>query len=195
MKPYPEEKRETLAERSINDVDDFIILFEEIKGTDASSLEKMVTPPKGFPKNRKLKPKARRPLFRQFISKLKRETSDANSVVWNQFGQIFRWWVKSQPELFKIIEDFKNDADFNEKSNECTVDPNSELDVRCFKVLLEANRNYQINQETIQRFYQYGYFLKDKQIEDLINNALTQEEIEHKQRLEELPGKCTAIGN
>ena len=195
MKPYPEEKREILVERSINDVDDFVIFFEEIKGTDALSLQKMVTPPKGFPKNKKLKLKTRHFLFKRFISKLKenREASNPNPVVWNQFKQIFSWWVKSQPEFFEIIKDFKNDADFDEKSNECIVDPNSELDVRCFKVLLEANRDHQINQETIRRFYQYGYFLEDKQIEALIDNALTQKEIEHKQRLAELPDKVEEL--
>ena len=191
MKPYPEEKRKMLVERSINDVDDFVVFFEEIKGTDASSLQKMVTPPKGFRKNKKLKPKTRHFLFKRFISKLK--ASDPNSIVWHQFERIFEWWFKSQPELFKIIEDFKNDADFDEKSNECIVDPNSELDVRCFKVLLEANRSHQINQETIRRFYQYSYFVKDEKIEDLINNALTQKEIEHNKRLSELPDKVDEL--
>lgn len=191
MKPYPEEKRKMLAERSINDVDDFVIFFEEIKGTDASLVQRMVTPPKGFPKNKKLKLKTRRFLFKRFISKLK--ASAPNSVVWSQFEQIFGWWVRSQPELFKTIEDFKNDADFNEKGNECIVDPNSELDVGCFKVLSEANRNHEINQEIIRRFYQYGYFVKDEKIEDLINSALTQEEIEHNQRLLELPDKFVEL--
>ena len=188
MKPYPEEKRKILAERSINDVDDFIIFFEEIKGTEASLLQKMVTPPKGFPKNKKLKSKTRHFLFNQFISRLKskREVSDPNSIVWNQFGQIFSWWVKSQSDLFKILEDFKNEADFD-TSNKSIVEANSDLDLKCFEVLLEASRKLQINQETIQRFYQYGYFLEDKQIEDFINNALTQKEMEHKQRLVELP--------
>ena len=191
IKPYPEEKREILAERSINNIDDFVTFFEEIKGTDALSLQKMLTPPKGFPKNKKLKSTTRHFLFKQFISRLKseREVSDPNSVVWNQFGQIFRWWVKSQPELFKIIEDFKNDADFDGKSNECIVDPNSELDVKCFKVLLEANRDHQINQEKIRRFYQYGYFLEDRQIEDLIDKTLTEKEIDEKQWLAALPDK------
>ena len=191
MKSYPEEKRKILTERSVNDVDDFVVFFEEIKGTDASSLQKIVTPPKGFPKNKKLKTKTRHFLFKRFISKLK--ASDPNSVVWDQFEQIFRWWVKSQPELFKVIEDFKNDADFNEESKECIVDPNSELDVKCFKTLLAANRDHQINQETIRRFYQYGYFVKDEKIEDLINSSLTQEEIEHNQRLLELPDEFVEL--
>ena len=195
MKPYPEEKRKMLVERSINDVDDFVVFFEGIKGREASSLQRMVTPPKGFRKNKKLKSKTRHFLFKQFISKLKgqRETSNPNPVVWDQFEQIFRWWVKSQSELFKIIEDFKNDADFDEEGKECIADPNSELDVKCFKTLLEANQDHQINQETIRRFYQYGYFLKDRQIEDLIDNALTQKEIVHKQRLEELPDKFAEL--
>ena len=195
MKQYPEEKRKILAERSINNADDFVIFFGEIKGTDASSLQKMITPPKGFPKNKKLKPKIRHFLFKRFISKLKgeKEISNPNSVVWDQFKQIFRWWVKSQPELFKIIENFKNDTDFDEKNKECIVDPNSELDVKCFKVLLEANQNHRINQETIRRFYQYGYFVKDEQIEELINNALTQKEIKHNKRLSELPEKVDEL--
>ena len=194
MKPYSKEKREILAERSINNIDDFVTFFEEIKGTDASSLQKMVTPPKGFPKNKKLKSRTRHFLFKQFISRLKseNEVSDPNSVVWNQFGQIFSWWVKSQSDLFKILEDFKNEEDFD-TGNKSIVEPNSDLDLKCFEVLLEASRKLQINQETIQRFYQYGYFVVDKQIEDLIDNSLTETEIEHKQRLDELPDKFTEL--
>ena len=30
--------------------------------------------------------------------------------------------------------------------------PNSDLDLKCFEILLEANRKLQINQETIQTF-------------------------------------------
>lgn len=194
MKPYPEEKRKILVERSVNDIDDFVVFLEGVKGTEASLLQNIVTPPKGFSKNRKLKPNIRRSLFQQFISKLRgtEEGPSSNSVVWHQFEKIFGWWVKSQPDLFKIIKDFKNDADF-EKESKKIVDPNSELDIRCFKVLLEANRNHQINKETIRHFYEYGYFVKDEKIEDLINHALTKKEIDHNKRLSELPDKVDEL--
>ena len=194
MKQYPEEKRKILANRSIKDTDDFVKFLEEIKGRDASSLQRMLTPPKGFPKNQKLKTKTRHYLFKRFISKLKeeKEASNPGSDVWNQFEQIFRWWFKSQTEIFKILEDFKNDEDFDH-DNKRVAEPNSDLDLKCFEILLEASRKLQINQETIQRFYQYGYFVKDENIEDIINKALTQEEIEHKKRIAELPDKFTEL--
>lgn len=193
IKEYPEEKRKILAEHSTKDIDDFVKFLEEIKGVEASYLQKMLTPPRGFPKNKKLKTKTRHFLFKQFISKLagEKEFSNPDSDVWNKFGQIFRWWVKSQSELFKILEEYKNDEDFEE--NDKSVEPNSALDIKCFEILLEANRKHQINQETIRRFYQFGYFLKDEQIEDFIDNSLTQEEIEHKQRIEELPDKVDEL--
>lgn len=189
MKQYPEEKRKVLVEHSIKDIDDFVKFLEEIKGKDGSSLQMMLTPPKGFPKNKKLKTKTRHYLFKQFISKLagEKELSNPSSDIWNQFGQIFRWWVKSQSELFKILEEFKNDEDFDE--NDKSVEPNSVLDIKCFEILLKANRKLQINQETIRRFYQFGYFFKDEQIEDLIDESLTQEEIDIRRRIEELPDK------
>ena len=193
IKKYPEEKRKILAEHSIKDTVDFVDFLEEIKGSDALSLQRMLTPPRGFPKNKKLKTETRHYLYKQFFSKLagEKEISNPGSAVWNQFEQIFRWWVKSQSKLFKILENFKNDEDFEE--NDKPVEPNSDLDLKCFEILLEANHKHQINQEVIQRFYQFGYFLKDKQIEDLIENALTQEEIEHKQRIEELPEKVDEL--
>ena len=193
IKQYPEEKRKILAEHSTKDTDEFVKFLEEIKGVEASYLQKMLTPPRGFPKNKKLRTKTRHYLFKQFISKLAEEKdfSNPDSDVWNKFGQIFRWWVKSQSELFKILEEYKNDEDFEE--NDKSVEPNSVLDIKCFEILLEANRKHQINQETILRFYQFGYFLKDEQIEDLIENALTEKDIEHERKIKELPDKFAKL--
>lgn len=193
MKQYPEEKRKELVEHSIKDIDDFVKYLEEIKGEDKAFLQRMLTPSRGFPKNQNLKTKTRHYLFKQFISKLagEKEVSNPDSVVWKQFRQIFIWWYKSQSELFIILEEFKNDADFEE--NDKSVEPNSNLDLKCFESLLKANRKHQINQEIIQRFYQFGYFLKDEKIEDLIDNALTQKEIDQEQKIAELPDKFAEL--
>ena len=187
MKQYPEEKRKNLAKR---DVDDFIQFFGEIKGEPMKSLQRMLTPPKGFQKNRKLKQETLNYFYKQFISNLKREKeiSNLNSDVWNKFRDVFMWWVKSKPELFKILSDFENEDDFD-TDNESFVEPNSPRDVKCFDTLIHANLIKKIDQETIRCFYDYGYFNIDKDIENLISNAFTRKEIEQMQQLETLPNK------
>lgn len=189
MKKYPEEKREILAARS---VDDLIEYLKDIKGKSALNLQQMLTPPKGFSENKKLKQNTLYIFFKDFVSNLKQESeiSNTDSNIWNKFGRAFVWWVEAHPELFNILSDFKNEEDFID--NKC-VEPNSPLDIKCFKVLRDASRKLQINQATIQRFYQYGYFIEDKRIEDIINKALTQEEIEHNQRLSELPDEVDEL--
>ena len=79
------------------------------------------------------------------------------------------------------------------KTISAPVSPNSELDSQCFEVLLEASLNNQIDQETIRRFYEYGYFNQCEQIEDRINEARTREEIERRQRMEQLPDQVDGL--
>ena len=102
------------------------------------------------------------------------------------FNNAWKCWVGSHQQLNDILLNFDNTADFDE-NHQCVVSPNSELDSQCFEVLLEASLNNQIDQETIRRFYEYGYFNQCEQIEDRINEARTREEIERRQRIEQLP--------
>ena len=71
--------------------------------------------------------------------------------------------------------------------------PNSELDLQCFQVLLKASLNNQICQETIRRFYEYGYFNEDEQIEELIDRSQPQEQIDRKQQIEQMPAQVDRI--
>lgn len=128
------------------------------------------------------------------ISKLKREQELTNpdSLIWKLFKNAWECWVGSHTELNDILIEFDNSADFDE-NDKCIVPPNSELDIQCFYTLLEANGNNEINEETIRRFYEYGYFKKDKQIEDLIDKALPNQEIERRRRLAGLPERVDKL--
>ncbi len=181
-KPYPEEKRRILIERCSSD---FITFLEQITDSNGKQFvrEKLSPQRKGFRKGR-------RPLKQSvpnLITELsrERELTNSKSTIWNKFRDAWIYWIKSHSRLHNILLEFDNSADF--ENDECRTPPNSELDLQCFKTLLKANCNNQIDQETIRRFYEYGYFNKDDKIEDLIDKALPQEVIENKQRLEELP--------
>ena len=173
----PGRKRRILAELAKQKGSEFLICFDEIIGTKRKqNLSKILPPLKkgGFRKlEMRLKEQAR--LFVQKLTRQK-EIEDPSSSDWDTFKKIWVSWVQSKPELNNILLEFDNAADFDE-NHRCIVPPNSELDRECFKVLQDANHNHQINQETIRRFYQYGYFVEDKQIEDLIDNALTEKEL------------------
>ena len=191
MKQYPEEKRQILAERNVDDVADF---FQEIKGQVAQSLYQIIPRPKGFRTKGQLRPEAQRSILKRFISSCKKEKEISNScsVVWKQFADIFVLWVKSRSELFKVLEGFSNEEDFNE-DNEHIDSPNSELDYQCFNILLEASHNSRIDRETIQRFYDYGYFNEDKKIQTIIDKAVPYEGIKRKQKIAELPDRVEEL--
>lgn len=189
-KPYPEDKRRILIERS---VEDFIAFLEEITDREGKQfIQQRLLPSqvRGFRKGHiplKLQ-------ISRLLSKLKKEDEITNcdSVIWDSFKNAWRFWVVSHHELNKILLEFDNEADFD-KNHKCIAPPNSELDIQCFKTLLGASRNNQIDQETIRRFYEYGYFNEDKQIQDLIDKAHPRAEIERQQRLEALPNEVDRL--
>ena len=183
-KPYPEAKRRLLIERS---VEDFFAFLEEVTDSQGRTfirnqlLERNVN---GFiPGHAPLTLTV--PIL---ISKLKKEQELTNpdspsgicSIMLGDVG------LDLTRKLNNILLEFDNNADFDE-NQQSIVPPNSELDRQCFVVLLEASRNNQIDQETIRRFYEYGYFNQCDQIENLINEAHPREEIERKQQIEQIP--------
>ena len=189
-KPYPEEKRRILVERGTTD---FIAFLEDVADPVGKQfirdklLQRQV---QGFrPGHARLNQTV--PIL---ISKLKREQELTNpdSPIWELFKNAWKCWVRSHTELNHILVKFDNSADFDE-SDRCIAPPNSELDIQCFHILLEANHNNQIDQGTIRCFYEYGHFNKDEQIEELIDKALPHEEIERRQRLAELPDQVDKL--
>ena len=198
-KPYPEAKRRILIQRSASD---FITFLEEITDREGKRFVYNHLLPRKVPGFREgrvpagfLEGRARlTQTVPMLISKLKneRELTNCDSSIWNSFKNAWISWVESHQELNNILLEFNNEADFDE-NHKCVEPPNSELDIRCFKILLKANRDNLISQETIRRFYEYGYFNEDERIEDLIDKALPQKEIERRQRLEELPDQVDRL--
>lgn len=188
-KPYPEAKRRILMEQS--EVD-FITFFEEITDQTGRQFirEKLLqSQVSGF------RP-GRAPLRRTvpiLIAKLKNEHELTNydSPIWDSLTNAWMYWVKSHPELDDALTAFDNGADFDD--HKCITPPNSELDIGCFRFLLEASHNTAIHQEVIRRFYEYGYFNEDEQIQNLINQIPPYEEIERREQLAVLPNKVDKL--
>ena len=185
-KPYPEAKRRILVEFVKHDGNAFLKFFDEITGTERKqSLQQILPTLKkgGFRKlDMQIKEQAR--LLAQKLT-WEKEIENSSSQAWENFGKIWILWIESKPQLNQILQEVDNTVDFDE-NHMCITPPNSELDILCFRTLLEKKRNNQIDQETIQRFYEYGYFNKDERIEDLINQTPSLKEIEKNQRLEGL---------
>lgn len=197
-KSYPTEKRNILAEIAKHDIEEFFNFFGEITGKERrQTLSNKILPPfkkGGFHKLEMLIKQQARLLIHKLT--LKKEIEDPSSRNWAAFEKVWILWIQSKPELNRILLDFDNKADFDENHN-CINPPNSDLDLKCFEILLEANCkhpiNKEINQETIRRFYQFGYFLEDEQIKDLIENALTEKEIDHEKQIKGLPDKFAKL--
>ena len=189
-KPYPEDKRRDLIKRS---KDDFIAFLEGVTEREGKRfIQQKLLPSKvkGFrPGHAQLTLTVPR-----LINDLKKEQelTNSNSVIWNMFKTAWTAWVESHHELNKLLLEFDNASDFDE-NHKCVVPPNSELDIQCFKTLLKASHNYQIDQGTIRRFYEYGYFLPSDEIETLIEKALPEAEMERQQRLAALPGQVDKL--
>ena len=189
-KPYPEAKRRILLERS---VEDFVVFLEEVTESQGTTFIRNQLLPRtvtGF------RP-GHAPLaltVPKLISNLsdEQELTNLDSPIWDMFKNAWICWVGSHRGLNEILLEFDNSVDFDENHN-CIAPPNSELDIQCFNTLLDASREYLIDQETIRRFYVYGYFNEDEQIEELIDRALPREEIERRQQIEQLPDQVDRL--
>ena len=189
-KPYPEDKRRDLIERSKEDLINFL---NEITDREGKRFVREKLLPSHVPGFRK----GRAPLERTvpiLINNLKKEKELTNSEsdIWKTFTNAWTAWVRSHGELNKLLLEFDNASDFDD-NHKSIVPPNSELDIQCFKILLQASRNNQINQGTIRRFYEYGYFLPSDEIEVLIEKTLTKSEIDRQQRLTTLPDQVDKL--
>ena len=189
-KPYPKEKRGILIERNAKD---FVTFLEEITNQTGKQFirEKLLqSQVPGFRKGRAPLTRKVTELIRDL--KKERELTNSNSVIWNMFKTAWMAWVESRRELNQLLLEFDNTSDFDE-NHKCIVPPNSALDIQCFKTLMEASHNNQIDRETIRRFYEYGYFLPSDEIEDLIEKALPRAEIERQRQLAALPDRVNKL--
>ncbi len=189
-KPYPVEKRRILIERSQTDFVTFLQQVTDPQGRNFIRNQLLQRRVPGFREGRA-------PLERtvpQLIHRLRQEQELTNpdSAIWDLFTKAWMYWVKSYPELDDVLTTFDNETDFDD-NHQCIRPPNSELDIDCFKFLLEASRNTAIHQAVVNRFYEYGYFNEDERIQNLINQVPSREEIEQREQLAILPGKVDEL--
>ena len=189
-KPYPEAKRRIIIR--LNRAD-FVRFVEEVTNQEGRLFIQNQLIQRRVPGFRD----GRAPLTRtvpQLITKLKSESELTNpdSTIWNSFANVWMYWVKSHQELDNALTTFDNGREFDENHN-CIMPPNSELDIECFKFLLEASRNTAIHQEVVNRFYEYGYFNEDERIQNLINQMPSCAEIEQREQLAVLPDKVNEL--
>ena len=189
-KRYPEAKRRILIARSTAD---FIAFLKEITDQEGKKFLRQNLLQNRVPGFRP----GQAPLERTvpiLINQLKKEKelTNPNSTVWDRFEKAWMYWIKSHSKLDNILTDFDNTSDFDE-NHECLEPPNSELDIKCFEVLLEASSYTPLDQETVKRFYEYGYFNEDERIENLVNQLIPREEIERQERSDQLPNRVDEL--
>ncbi len=109
------------------------------------------------------------------------ETSPKTETAWKRISKIWITWIGSHPILQKSLENYDNSADFE---NGNIIPPNTSLDIGCFTYLAEVS---QLPHSLIQRYYEFGYFLQDSNIEFIIKN------IEVKQALDNVLKRVSAI--
>ena len=189
-KPYPEEKRRNLIKRSSEDFIAFLDEVTEPEGRQFIQQNLLPIKVKGFRPGHAL-PTLTVP---RLINRLRKEQELTNldSVIWDKFKNAWIAWVESHHQLNDILLEFDNGKDFDDTPN-CVAPPNSELDIQCFNILLEASRNNQVDQETIRRFYEFGYFLPSDEIEALIEKALPRAKIEQERRIAALPNRVDKL--
>lgn len=182
-----------MAELAQNKREEILVFVNEITELERRLILRRILPPlkKGGFQKLDIYLKQQVLLFSQKLI-WKKEIEAPSSRIWEIFKKVWVLWVESKPQLNEILLEFDNSTDFD-KNQKCIVYPNSELDRQCFEILLEASLDSKIDRETIRRFYEFGYFKKDKQIEDLIDKALPHEEFEQRQRIAQLPDQVDRL--
>ncbi|MEK8018832.1 MAG: hypothetical protein VSS75_018315 [Candidatus Parabeggiatoa sp.] len=162
-KPYPEEKRVFLLSQSDNE---FRAFFNEISHPEKNKLTKILPAVSGVRPKKQLDYLERR--FITLIQDAKSsETSSKSQKAWKRISGIWMAWIHSHSILQECLENYDNSADFEDGN---IIPPNTSLDIGCFTYLAEASHTHKLPRSLIQRFYEFGYFQPDINIEFIIKN-------------------------
>lgn len=158
-KDYPKEKVTWILQHKTDD--EFWQFFNEIAGPPKKKLIKLLPKVDGFRAN------SMEGICRQ-LKNLLQYTVDSKELPRAQysrtcFQEIWKTWIYSQPTLQQFLEKYDNEADFLEGQE--PPPPNTLLDIGCFNHLAETQ---QIPRLLVQRFYEFGYFKQDTEIESIL---------------------------
>ena len=183
-KPYSEARRKQYVQLG---ADELVRIAGRLGDAHLKELSKYLPPGKltGFRKGHRL----------VVMSQIKRLSAELSKDLhsdkkWKSAEILFVKWVchvpkphSRLPSLDELLNEFDNEADFN--GDEEHVEPNSELDLECFRYLARKSDEFLIDRETIQDFYKLGYFLSDPRIEELIQRCRPLREIINAVEMEE----------
>ena len=183
MKPkeIPKSKHSLIAQKS---KEEFLDLFHELKVKTYKDFRDLLPPVKGFQKQSKKGVEQGLVKLHQYICRPPKNPSSVKTS-WEAYNAFWRSWVISHDDLFQVLENFDNEDDF--EKGKVKNPPNSELDIKCFEHLVNANHEGRIKKDTIQQFYEFGYFEEDKKIEGIISQAKSDELLEREKVLDQLP--------
>src|SRR5207248_2268165 len=91
----------------------------------------------------------------------------------------------SNVRLNSVLNEFDNSDDFAESGE--ALPPNSDLDIACFEFLARESNAARISRDEILTFYEFGYFLPDPRIDEIIQRARTSSDVALLERLTTLP--------
>src|SRR5215813_13291947 len=163
-KPFPSEKRTYILQKP----KEFEQFFQEIALAErnrlVNHLASALPPLRGsFRKNSE---EWRKAWLQQCWNIAKNPKNRHNSLAWHFIESVWQTWIMSQPELPALLEHYDNSDDFQDSEPKS---PNTHLDIECLKYLIYASYNNKISQETIQKFYDFGYFNKEKIVDSYIS--------------------------
>ncbi|MEN8218825.1 MAG: hypothetical protein ABFS56_21115 [Pseudomonadota bacterium] len=152
-KPYPKEKLTLILNKSDEELRTF---FNQIQN-HKHILNKVLPNVQGF----RVENIEGVPIrFRNLLREAK-DTSSKNMKGQKRLQFIWDSWINSHSTLQEVLENYDNNADFPDGN---VIPPNTSLDIGCFTHLAEAN----LPKALIQRFYEFGYFQQDSNIEFII---------------------------
>jgi len=184
-KAYPRAKQEHLANIEETDLHSFV---EEIPERALVRVQSCLPPQAGF------RPESRDGIqlrIKKLIRHLRALDTAEHGRAVESWRTLWIAWVEHHDELETLLQSFDNGADF--KGDEEVAQPNSDLDIKCFEFLLQANAEAKVSRQVIERFYRFGYFVPDPRIEELISKATSETQIRRRQVLEQLPDHFAAI--
>lgn len=181
-KPISKSKKEFILQKEDQEFFDF---FNEIERSEYKDFFKQLPQVPGFRPDRRAGIEQR---WHKFVQNLKNPPRNPNELkkAWDTYELAWVSWVHSHHDLNSLLDGFDNDDDFSEEGKPIHK-ANSDLDIKCFRYILDANHEGKLSKDSIRRFYEFGYFEIDPKIDSLISQAKSDELIEREKLIDQLP--------
>lgn len=157
VKPFPVEKRKLIAARAESEI---LAFFAEISEQHLKRV--------GLPKVTGFtgRPGELRQKVKTLVSALCLDKDGADSRIWASMMHSLVAWVQSYPALNNVLEGIDNEADFSKDGR--VQEGNTAVDIECIEALVKAALDGHLDASKVFRFYEFGFFLPDPRIDELL---------------------------